>query len=51
MAADGGLLQGLRLERRSFQVLFDSTDKREGIRARLEERAARFGAAESAVES
>ena len=48
---NGSLEQGLRLERRSFQVLFDSPDKREGIRARLEKRAARFGAAESAAES
>lgn len=34
--------QGLLLERRSFQVLFDSRDKSEGIRARLEKRAPHF---------
>jgi enoyl-CoA hydratase/carnithine racemase len=39
---NGSLEQGLRLERKSFQILFDSPDKTEGIRARLEKRAARF---------
>jgi enoyl-CoA hydratase len=36
------LEQGLRLERRSFQVLFDSVDKTEGILARLEKRKPHF---------
>jgi enoyl-CoA hydratase/carnithine racemase len=40
---NGSLEQGLRLERKSFQILFDSPDKTKGIRARLEKRAARFG--------
>jgi enoyl-CoA hydratase/carnithine racemase len=34
--------QGLRMERKSFQLLFDSPDKTEGIRARLEKRPAQF---------
>lgn len=37
------LQQGLEFERRSFQVLFATGDKSEGIRARLEKRPARFG--------
>ncbi|WP_205665191.1 enoyl-CoA hydratase-related protein [Caldimonas tepidiphila] len=36
--------RGLQFERKSFQLLFDTADKREGIRARLEKRAPRFGA-------
>lgn len=39
---DSGLSQGLRLERASFQTLFDSADKYEGIRARLDQRPANF---------
>ncbi len=39
---EGGLSQGLRLERSSFQLLFDTADKREGIAARLERRPAQF---------
>jgi enoyl-CoA hydratase len=35
--------QGLQLERKSFQLLFATADKSEGIRARLEKRTARFG--------
>ncbi|WP_458068372.1 enoyl-CoA hydratase-related protein [Rhodanobacter sp. BL-MT-08] len=34
--------QGLQMERKSFQLLFDSPDKTEGIRARLEKRPAQF---------
>jgi enoyl-CoA hydratase len=34
--------QGLQMERKSFQLLFDSPDKTEGIRARLEKRPPRF---------
>lgn len=34
--------QGLQLERKSFQLLFDTADKTEGMRARLDKRAARF---------
>jgi len=34
--------QGLQMERKSFQLLFDSPDKSEGVRARLEKRPARF---------
>jgi enoyl-CoA hydratase/carnithine racemase len=36
------LEQGLQFERKSFQLLFAGTDKTEGIRARLEKRAASF---------
>lgn len=39
------LEQGLAFERKSFQLLFDSADKREGILARMERRAARFDGA------
>ena len=39
---DGGLAAGLRLERKSFQILFATEDKSEGIRARLEKRSAQF---------
>ncbi len=35
---NSGLESGLRLERRSFQALFSTADKQEGIRARLEKR-------------
>lgn len=35
--------QGLQLERRSFQMLFSTGDKTEGIRARLERRTPQFG--------
>jgi enoyl-CoA hydratase len=35
--------QGLQFERKSFQLLFDTPDKTEGMRARLEKRPARFG--------
>ena len=35
--------QGLQFERKSFQLLFDTTDKTEGMRARLDKRPARFG--------
>jgi enoyl-CoA hydratase/carnithine racemase len=35
--------QGLQFERKSFQLLFDTADKTEGMRARLEKRTARFG--------
>jgi enoyl-CoA hydratase len=35
--------QGLQFERKSFQLLFASADKTEGIRARLEKRPAAFG--------
>ena len=34
--------QGLELERKSFQLLFATCDKSEGIRARLEKRPAKF---------
>lgn len=37
------LEQGLRFERKSFQLLFDTADKTEGMRARLDKRAAQFG--------
>jgi enoyl-CoA hydratase len=37
-----GLDLGLQLERRTFQVLFDTPDKLEGIRARLQKRSAVF---------
>lgn len=37
------LQQGLQLERKSFQLLFATADKIEGIRARLDKRAAVFG--------
>ncbi|MBI3368105.1 MAG: enoyl-CoA hydratase/isomerase family protein [Burkholderiales bacterium] len=36
------LEQGLQMERKSFQLLFATGDKAEGIRARLEKRPARF---------
>jgi enoyl-CoA hydratase len=36
------LEQGLQFERKSFQLLFATEDKTEGIRARLEKRAAQF---------
>ncbi|MEY4425878.1 MAG: hypothetical protein RL535_176 [Pseudomonadota bacterium] len=36
--------QGLQFERKSFQLLFSTADKIEGIRARLEKRQPRFGA-------
>lgn len=36
------LEQGLQFERKSFQLLFATQDKTEGIRARLEKRAANF---------
>jgi len=36
------LQQGLEFERKCFQLLFATDDKTEGIRARLEKRAARF---------
>lgn len=39
------LEQGLQFERKSFQLLFATSDKTEGIRARLEKRAALFSAA------
>ena len=35
--------QGLQLERKSFQLLFATPDKTEGIRARIDKRAPRFG--------
>ena len=38
-----GLRAGLLLERKSFALLFDEPDKTEGISARLDRRAARFG--------
>jgi enoyl-CoA hydratase len=41
-AANLPLDQGLALERRSFQLLFATQDKSEGIRARLEKREPRF---------
>lgn len=37
-----GLESGLRFERRSFQALFSTHDKHEGMRARLEKRPPRF---------
>jgi enoyl-CoA hydratase len=37
-----GLESGLRFERRSFQTLFSTHDKQEGMRARLEKRAPTF---------
>lgn len=37
------LEQGLQFERKSFQLLFATGDKTEGIRARLEKRSPRFG--------
>jgi enoyl-CoA hydratase len=36
------LEQGLQMERKSFQLLFTTGDKTEGIRARLEKRPAKF---------
>jgi enoyl-CoA hydratase len=39
-----GLESGLRFERRSFQTLFSTRDKQEGMRARLEKRAPTFTA-------
>lgn len=36
------LQQGLQMERKLFQLLFDTHDKSEGIRARLDKRPARF---------
>lgn len=36
------LNQGLQFERKSFQLLFSTSDKTEGIRARLDRRAANF---------
>ena len=36
------LEQGLQFERKSFQLLFDTADKTEGIRARLDKRPAQF---------
>jgi enoyl-CoA hydratase/carnithine racemase len=36
------LEQGLQMERKSFQLLFATRDKTEGIRARLEKRPAAF---------
>ena len=44
------LEQGLQFERKSFQLLFATADKTEGIRARLEKRAARFEGGEIAIE-
>ncbi len=38
------LEQGLQFERKSFQLLFSTNDKTEGIRARLEKRNPQFGA-------
>jgi enoyl-CoA hydratase/carnithine racemase len=40
------LNQGLQFERKSFQLLFSTADKTEGIRARIEKRPPRFGAHE-----
>jgi len=37
------LQQGLQLERKSFQLLFSTADKTEGIRARIDKRSAKFG--------
>ncbi|RZL85603.1 MAG: enoyl-CoA hydratase [Variovorax sp.] len=39
---ESALTQGLSMERRSFQLLFATAEKSEGIRARLEKRPARF---------
>ena len=39
---NGGLASGLQLERRSFQMLFSTQDKTEGMRALLETRPPRF---------
>ena len=39
---NGDLDSGLRFERKSFQLLFSTQDKTEGIRARLEKRKASF---------
>ncbi|MDM0028355.1 enoyl-CoA hydratase-related protein [Variovorax saccharolyticus] len=39
---EGTLSQGLELERRSFQLLFSTSDKTEGIQARLDKRSPRF---------
>jgi enoyl-CoA hydratase/carnithine racemase len=36
------LVQGLQMERKSFQLLFDTPEKVEGMRARLDKRPARF---------
>ena len=36
------LAQGLQMERKSFQLLFDTPEKVEGMRARLDKRPARF---------
>jgi enoyl-CoA hydratase/carnithine racemase len=36
------LEQGLEFERKSFQLLFATQDKTEGIRARLEKREPKF---------
>jgi len=44
---NGTLEQGLQHERKSFQLLFATPDKAEGIRARLEKRAPRFEGAAS----
>jgi enoyl-CoA hydratase/carnithine racemase len=37
------LQQGLDYERKSFQLLFATADKTEGLQARIEKRKARFG--------
>ncbi|MBL0420056.1 hypothetical protein JI739_06815 [Ramlibacter sp. AW1] len=39
---NSGLESGLRFERRSFQTVFSTEDKTEGIRARLDRREPRF---------
>jgi enoyl-CoA hydratase len=39
------LEQGLQFERKSFQLLFSTPDKTEGIRARLDKRRANFASA------
>jgi enoyl-CoA hydratase len=36
------LARGLEMERKSFQLLFASEDKREGIQARLDRKPAKF---------
>ena len=36
------LNQGLEFERKSFQLLFDTHDKTEGMRARLDKRDSKF---------
>lgn len=41
---EGSLQHGLQFERKSFQLLFATADKTEGIRARLEKRPAKFAA-------